>query len=203
MAKGLDRSFGECSSQERYKYNHRKQAADRLIEYLERKPLPNPFGYRSGQALSQEERDAIQSSVKESLLHKTIKKVTEDIDNLKFNTAISALMILANEMEKGEEISLIHYSKFLILLCPFSPHITEELWKSLGEKESIHLQEWPEYDKKLIKEKEIQLVIQINGKLRDQIKVPADISEDEAKKLALESEKIKKWIEGKEIKKII
>ena len=139
----------------------------------------------------------------EPLLHKTIKKVTEDIENLKFNTAISQLMIFLNKLEKEEKISAIHYSQFLILLSPFAPHITEELWKILGNKESIHLQSFPKYNPELIKEKEITLVIQINGKLRDQIKVPADISEEEAKKLALESERIKKWINGKEIRKII
>ena len=137
------------------------------------------------------------------LLHKTIKKVAEDIENLKFNTAISALMILLNEMEKEKEIFKIQYSTFIILLSPFAPHITEEIWEALGNKESIHLQSWPEYDKELAKEKEIILVVQINGKLRDQIKVMADISETDAKKLALESEKIKKWIEGKEIRKVI
>jgi len=139
----------------------------------------------------------------EPLLHKTIKKVTEDIENLKFNTAISQLMIFLNKLEKEEKIFTIHYSQFLILLSPFAPHITEELWRMLGNKESIHLQKWPEYNKELIKEKETTLVIQINGKLRDQIKVPADISEKDAKKLTMESEKIKKWIDGKEIRKII
>jgi len=145
----------------------------------------------------------VESQKIEQLLHKTIKKVTEDIENLKFNTAISFLMIFLNELEKEKEISSTHYSQFLILLSPFAPHITEELWKTLGNKKSIHLQSWPEYNPKLILDSEINMVIQINGKLRDQIKVPAGISEDEARKLALESEKIQKWIDGKEIKKII
>jgi non-canonical purine NTP pyrophosphatase (RdgB/HAM1 family) len=188
MTKGLNKSNAECSSEERYKYNHRKEAVNKLIEYLDKKT---------------QNFAPLQNKNIEPLLHKTIKKVTEDIDNLKFNTAISSLMILANEMEKGKQISSIHYSQFLILLSPFAPHITEELWKSLEEKESVHSQNWPEFNPELIKEKEIQLVIQINGKLRDQIKVPADISEEQAKKIALESEKIKKWIEGKEIRKII
>ncbi|MEA1936970.1 MAG: class I tRNA ligase family protein [Patescibacteria group bacterium] len=139
----------------------------------------------------------------EPLLHKTIKKVTEDIDNLKFNTAISQLMIFLNSLEKEEKISATHYSQFLILLSPFAPHITEELWEMLGNQESIHLQSFPKYNLELIKEKEITLVIQINGKLRDQKKVPADISEENAKKLAFESVKIKKWIENKEIRKVI
>ena len=95
------------------------------------------------------------------------------------------------------------YSKFLILLSLFAPHITEEIWEILGNKKSIHLEKWPEYNPEFIKEKEIELVIQINGKVRDKIKVSADIFENDAKKIALESEKIKKWIRKKEIRKII
>jgi len=139
----------------------------------------------------------------ESLLHRTIKKATEDIDNLKFNTAISQLMILVNEMDRQERIPITNYQLLITLLSPFAPHITEELWEMLGNKDSIHLQAWPKYDKELAKEKEIELVVQINGKVRDRIKVSADISEEEAKKIALESEKVKKWIEGKEIKKFL
>ncbi|MCK5122713.1 MAG: class I tRNA ligase family protein [Candidatus Pacebacteria bacterium] len=139
----------------------------------------------------------------ETLLHQTIKKVTEDIENLKFNTAISSLMILLNGLDKKEKISNIQYSIFLIMLSPFAPHITEELWKMFENKESIHLQKWPEYNEKLAEETEITLVIQINGKVRDQIEVPADISEEEAKKIALGRDKIKKWTEGKEMRKII
>ncbi len=203
MTKGLNRSNAECSSEERYKYNHRKQAVDKLIRFLNEFLSPVPFGSAQGKTLSQRERDAIQSPATEQALHKTIKKVTEDIDNLKFNTAISSLMIFANEMEKEKEISLIHYSQFLILLSPFAPHIAEELWEMLNKKKSIHLQKWPKFNPELIKEKEIQLVIQINGKLRDQMKVPTDISEEEAKKAALKSEKVQKWIKGKEIRKVI
>jgi len=147
--------------------------------------------------------DKYQNSKIERLLHKTIKKVTEDIENFKFNTAVSQLMILVNELEKEKTLFAVHYSQFLILLSPFAPHIAEELWEKLGNKESIYLQSWPEYDPKLIKEEEVELVAQINGKLRDRIKVSADITEEEARKLVLESEKIKKWIEGKEIKKFI
>ncbi|MDO8529655.1 MAG: class I tRNA ligase family protein, partial [bacterium] len=139
----------------------------------------------------------------ESLSHKTIKKVTEDIENFRFNTAISALMILANEFEKEEKISIIHYSKFIILLSPFAPHIAEEIWEKLGHTKSIFLEKWPSYDPKLIKDGEIELVVQANGKLRDRIKVSADISEEEAKEIAMTSEKLKKYIAGKEIRKII
>ncbi len=137
------------------------------------------------------------------LLHRTIKKVTEDIESFKFNTAVSQLMILVNEIEKEKTLFPIHYSQFLILLSPFAPHIAEELWEKLGNKESIYLQPWPKYDPKLIKEEEIEMIVQINGKLRDRIKASVDITEEEARKLVLESEKIKKWVEGKEIKKFI
>ena len=139
----------------------------------------------------------------ERLLHKTIKKVGEDIEGFKFNTAISALMILSNEFEKQENLPKEYFEKFLILLSPFTPHIVEELWNKLGNKESIFLSQWPAYDKNLIKEEEIEMLIQVNGKLRDKIKTVADISEDEVKKLALTSEKIQKEILGKEIKKVI
>jgi leucyl-tRNA synthetase len=141
----------------------------------------------------------------ERLIHQTIKKATEDIENLKFNTAISALMVLVNEMEKQKQkqLSLCDYQLLLKLLSPFAPHIAEELWHKSKNKKSIFEEQWPKYDPKLIKEEKITLVIQINGKVRDKIEVLADISEGEAKKLALKQEKVKKYIEHKPIKKII
>ncbi len=139
----------------------------------------------------------------ERLLHKTIKKVTEDIEALKFNTAISAMMILVNRLEKEKEITKNVWEKFLLILSPFAPHLAEELWEQLGHKESIFKQKWPPYNPELIKDETINLVIQVNGKVRDTVEVAADISEEEAKKLALEREKIKKWIGGKEIIKVI
>jgi len=139
----------------------------------------------------------------EILLHKTIKKVTEDIENLRFNTAISAMMILVNEMEKQKNILNSQFSILNSLLAPFAPHIAEELWQQLGRKDSIFLEKWPEYDSKLVKDEEITLIIQINGKLRDQIKAPAGVKEEEAKRLALESKKVIKYMEGKNIQKVI
>jgi leucyl-tRNA synthetase len=139
----------------------------------------------------------------DNLLHKTIKKVTEDIKNFRFNTAISSLMIMANEFEKEESIFIIHYTLYIILLSPFAPHIAEELWEKLGHKESIFKEKWPEYDEDLIKDETINLVIQVNSKVRDIIEVAADISEDEAKKIAFESEKVKKWLGDREVKKVI
>ena len=156
------------------------------------------------------------------LLHKTIKKVGEDIENLKFNTAISQLMILRNSFYKVEEdeiriftksrigptetgqwIAPKDFGKFLIILSPFAPHLSEELWEKLGNKKSIFYEKWPEYDEELIKEKTFELVVQINGKMRNTIPAAIDIFENEAKELAMKSEKVQKWLEGKEIKKVI
>ncbi len=138
-----------------------------------------------------------------SLLHKTVKKVGEDIEEFKFNTAISAMMILVNEMSAQEKISLENHEALLRILSPFAPHIAEELWQELGRKESIFKEKWPEYDPELVKDKIINLVVQVNGKLRGTIEVPVDIIAEEAKKAALASEKIKKWVAGKKIVKVI
>ena len=137
------------------------------------------------------------------MLHKTIKKVSEDMENLRFNTAISQMMIFINFASKFEAIPRAAAEKFLILLWPFVPHLAEELWEKLGHKESIFKEKWPEYDKKMIIDEKINLVVQVNGKVRETIEVSADISENEAKKIALESENIKKWLEDKEVKKVI
>jgi leucyl-tRNA synthetase len=139
----------------------------------------------------------------EKLTHQTIKKVSEDIENFKFNTAISSLMILVNKMEKEKALPLADYQLLLKLLSPFAPHITEEIWQELGNKNSIFEEKWPEHDDKLIKQKKIILIIQINGKVRDKIETEADISENEAKKLALSREKVLIYTQGKTVKKTI
>ena len=138
-----------------------------------------------------------------SLLHKTIKKVTEDIENFRFNTAVSALMILANSVEKQERVNKDDYGKLLILLAPFAPHMAEELWEAMGGNDSIFLTAWPQYDAQLAKDEEVELVVQINGKVRERLLVAADVTEDEIKETALESERIRPYTEGREIKKII
>ncbi len=139
----------------------------------------------------------------ESLLHRTIKKVTEDLENLKFNTAISSLMILVNEMEKADRISLITYQTSLILLSPFAPHIAEELWSQLSEKKSIFLAPWPKYDKKKIVAESVNIAVQVNGKVRAVIAVVSGMSEDEVRAQALADEKVKVYIAGKTVRKVI
>ncbi|MBI5306246.1 leucine--tRNA ligase [Candidatus Wolfebacteria bacterium] len=142
----------------------------------------------------------------ERSLHQTIKKVTEDIENLHFNTAISALMILLNEMEqqKNNESRIMNYETFLKLLSPFAPHLSEEIWRViLKNKKSIHLEPWPKYNPKLIIEEQFELIIQINGKFRDKIIAPIGVSKKEAENIALGQKKIKSEINGQKIKKII
>ena len=137
-------------------------------------------------------------------LNKLNKKIDKDLEITKFNTAIAAFMEFVNLCsEKRKEIDKNIIEKMLILLSPFAPHISEELWQRLGNQKSIFLEKWPKYDPELIKEEFITLVVQINGKVRDKIEVEADISAKEAKKLTLAREKVKKWIEEKEIKKVI
>ena len=126
----------------------------------------------------------------ESLIHKTIKKVGEDIDSLGFNTAISSLMILLNAFEKEESISNSAYEIFLKLLAPFAPHITDELWSILGKKKSIHLESWPEYDKKKLVSTTFKIVVQINSRVRAMFETPTNIEADVVK-TALELPEIK------------
>ncbi len=139
----------------------------------------------------------------EILLNQTIKKVGEDIEGMRFNTAVSQMMILANAFEKEEEIPQKFYEKFLRILAPFAPHITEELWNQLGYKKSIHLEPWPEYDVSKLQSDTIRIMVQVNGKVRDSFSAERGIGEEDAKKQALNSPNAKKWIDGKEIKKTI
>ena len=141
------------------------------------------------------------------LLHKTIKKVTEDIATFNFNTAISALMVLANEMQKTlqEKKGLPQETKkvFLKLLSPFAPHMAEELWEHMGHTETISYEEWPRYSEDLLHEEISTIIIQINGKVRDQMNVATATDEQALQVLALSREMVKKWTHGKEIKKVV
>lgn len=138
-------------------------------------------------------------------IHQTVKKVTEDIENLHYNTAISALMILLNEMEKNsQKLTKVDLGVFLRLLSPFAPFITEDLWKNiLGGKDSIHFSKWPEYDSEIMEDNSFVLIVQVNGKVRDQIEAEKGLSKNKAEKIALKSEKAKKYIMNKKPKKII
>ncbi|MCK4698421.1 MAG: class I tRNA ligase family protein, partial [Dehalococcoidia bacterium] len=144
------------------------------------------------------------------LMHKTIKEVTADLERLRFNTMVASLMEFSNYLSKVKERGMVcdslwreAISHFLLLLAPTAPHLAEELWARTGHSYTIHNQPWPEYDQELAKEEEITLVIQINGKLRDKLLVPASISEAEAKELALNRERVKAYIDGKKLTRVI
>ena len=138
-----------------------------------------------------------------NLLHKTIKKLGNDIEEFKFNTAISALMILVNLLQEQKTISQSTYQILLQLLCPLAPHLAEELWQQLGQSQSIFTQGWPVYQADLAKDSTINLVIQINGKVRETLSVDLDMAQDQVVALAKQNDKIAKWLTDKEIVKII
>lgn len=143
--------------------------------------------------------------------HATIKKVTDDIqERFNFNTAVSAIMELTNTLNGYREnpapnLSVVKEGivNLLLLLSPFSPHITEEMWQVVGFTESIHLQKWPVYKPEALIQDELEIVVQISGRVRDRITVPADASEDELRKQALASDRIKPMLEGKTVQKVI
>ena len=137
------------------------------------------------------------------LLNQTIKKVGDDIESFGFNTAISAMMIFVNHLNKQTVRPKAVIEKFVLILAPFAPHIAEELWEKLGHADSLAYEPWPEYDKELIKEKEIELAVQVNGKIKDRIVVAAEADEEQIKQKALACEKVIAAMAGKEPKKII
>lgn len=139
----------------------------------------------------------------DNLLHRTIKQITRDINNFNFNTAISALMILVNDWDKQEKIGVAEFKILLKLLAPFIPHLSEELWFNLGEKKSIHLSPWPEFDQQKLVDKEIKIVIQINGKVRAILQLPPKQTEKEIIKIALNQPSIKKHLLAGKYKKTI
>jgi leucyl-tRNA synthetase len=139
----------------------------------------------------------------QKVLHKTIKKVSEDIETMNFNTAISSMMMLSNEIEKIKNISIEDYKLYLQILAPFAPHITEELYATFGDKKSLHISAWPKWDTQKIVDDTITIAIQVNGKVRTEVTIDASIDENEAKNIALVHPTILPWIEGKEIKRVI
>ena len=164
--------------------------------------------WRLGEELKKRKKNKIKDKEIERkieiALNKTIKKVSLDIDQLKFNTAISALMEFLNLISQNKEnLSLKVFQTFLKLLSPFAPHLADELWSQLGFRGYASTQKWPSWNEELIKEEKILLIVQVNGKVRDKIEVEREISQKEVQEIALASERVKKWIEGKKIKKVI
>jgi leucyl-tRNA synthetase len=140
----------------------------------------------------------------ERLYHQTIKKVTDDYENLRFNTAISAMMVFVNEVNKAPNIPSEYLNGFLQLLNPIAPHITEELWAEvMKHEETITYVPWPKYDEQKAKNDEVTIAIQVNGKLRDKMMVAADTSKEELEKAALSLPKVTQYTDGLTIRKVI
>lgn len=139
----------------------------------------------------------------ESMIHQAIEKVSNDIEAMQFNTAVSTLMILLNAFDKKETIAQAYYEHFLNLLAPFAPHITEEIWHNLGHKTSIHIEKWQKANPAKIQSGSVTIVVQINGKVRGEFSADPAIAEPEAIKMAEALPAIAKWLEGKVVKKVI
>jgi len=139
----------------------------------------------------------------DKVYNQTVKKVTEDFDTLNFNTAISQLMVFINDCYKANTIYKPYVEGFVKMLAPIAPHVSEELWQRLGNQETITYQPWPTYNASLLVDDEIEIVVQVNGKVRAKINIPKDLSKEDMQELALQNENVKLSIEGKEIKKVI
>jgi leucyl-tRNA synthetase len=153
-------------------------------------------------------KDAPATPAQLKTLHACIKKVTEDLDGMRFNTAISAMMVFVNEAITWETRPALVLRDFLVLLQPFAPHLAEELWDKLhsaiiSKPASLAYEPWPKFDPALLVETEIELPVSVNGKMRDVIKVPADADNATLEAAAKASEKVQSFIAGKAIKKVI
>lgn len=139
----------------------------------------------------------------DSILHQTIKKVSDEIVSMKMNTAVSALMILVNDLDKREKISQEEYEILLKLLAPFAPHMTEELWRELGHSNSIHLETWPQYDESKLVSDSVVIAVQVNGKVRATFTASSGIGESEAVEQAKKLPEVQKWVGDKGVKKAV
>ena len=152
--------------------------------------------------LSEKITDA-DSSALEKIYHATVKKVTKDFENLHFNTAISQMMVFVNEGYKVDAIPKLYVEGFVKLLSPVAPHIAEELWERLGHSETISYEPWPVYDETKLVEDEVEVVLQVMGKVRAKLRVPKTISKEELEERALADEAIQQWIADKTVRKVI
>lgn len=139
----------------------------------------------------------------EKSYHQTVKKVTEDFESLNFNTAISQLMVFINDCYKAEKINQSYIEGFVKMLAPIAPHIGEELWSILGHEGTITYQPWPSYDAELLEGDVVEIVVQVNGKVRAKLEIPKNASKEEMEQFAFENENVQQAIEGKDIKKVI
>jgi leucyl-tRNA synthetase len=139
----------------------------------------------------------------ERMLHKTIKKVTADTEDLKFNTAIAQMMMCVNTMTSAEVVSRESFESFVKVLSPYAPHLAEEVWEELGYSESVFEQSWPTFEERLTKDDVVEVAFQVNGKVRGNAMLSRDLSEEDAQARAVAHENVQKFLEGKEIVKVI
>ncbi|AOH56779.1 leucine--tRNA ligase [Peribacillus muralis] len=139
----------------------------------------------------------------EKVYHQTVKKVTENYEELKFNTAISQLMVFINDAYKADSLPNVYVEGFVKLLAPVAPHIAEELWSKLGHSESITYGTWPAFDEAKLVDNEVEIVIQINGKVKTKLMVPTDTTKEKLEEIAMGDDSIKEQIDGKTIRKVI
>lgn len=138
------------------------------------------------------------------ILHKTMKKVTEDMEAMSFNTAISAMMVLANHLQSlGGKVPREAAEKLALMISPFAPHLGEECWSMLGHETSLAYEPWVEYDEELCIDNTVKMGVQVNGKVRGEIEIAKDADQDAAMAEAMKQQRIEAQLEGKEIKKII
>ena len=144
-----------------------------------------------------------QGGALEKVYHQTVKKVTEDYNNMHNNTAISQLMVFVNEAYKVDRIPVDYAKGFIIMLSPVTPHLAEEIWQALGHDESLAYEPWPTYEESKLVDETVEIVVQLNGKVRAKMDVANDITKEELEKVALENDRIQEMLEGKTIRKVI
>jgi leucyl-tRNA synthetase len=152
--------------------------------------------------LSEAVSDAAPQRDTQRLLHQTIQKVTDDLDGMRFNTAIAAMMEFSNHLTRLEVRPRAVLEPFVLLLSPFAPHLAEELWRALGHSQTLAYEPWPKYDPVLAKADEIVVAVQVNGKLRSRVTVPADIDDAGLKEAALADERIREVLASKQVRKV-
>jgi leucyl-tRNA synthetase len=140
------------------------------------------------------------------VLNKTIAKLSHDIEDFKFNTAVSALMILFNELKVKDKYHFFNFEdmkKILIILFPLAPHLSSEMWEKIEAEGKIEEQSWPDFDEQLLKEQKVKIVVQVNAKLRASLELESGANKEEVIELAKADDNVGKWLEAKEIKKVI
>lgn len=153
-------------------------------------------------SLSSKVKDAPNSDL-DKTYNQTVKKVTEDYEGLRFNTGISQLMVFINDAYKAETLPKDYVEGFIKLLSPIAPHMTEELWSKLGHEGTISYEAWPTFDESKLVDNEVEIVLQVNGKVKAKVMIPRDMTKDDLEKTAMENDEIKTQIEGKTIRKVI